>query len=561
MNNNITYITGLWDIGRSNISDNFKRDYNHYLNKFKELLESDVNLFIYCSNNDNDFIWKFRKPENTFIKNIELDELKKWFEFSDKVEKIRTNKKWYKFAGWLEESPQAKLEYYNIITLSKMFFINDVTIYNPFSSEYFFWIDAGLTNTVSSGYFTHDKVLDYIDKYYNVEDKFLFLKFPYDGNHEIHGFRKDKINEYSDSDNVSYVCRGGFFGGKKEHINVMSTRYYNVLSSSLSEGLMGTEESIFTILSYLYSDDVNCFELESNGLVYQFFEYLKNNKDNLKSKEKKSFNELKISIYVITYNSPSQFKSLCESILTADYKAYMASDKILLNNSIDRSTDTEYDALCEKYNFTQIKKNNIGICGGRQFIAEHFYNSEYDYMYFFEDDMFMKPPTHSNKFCVNGFRGYVSNIFEKTLKIIHNSNLDFLKLQFTELYGDNGTQWAWYNLPQEQRLKYFPENPNLPKFGIDNNAPKTKFKNIIRFDDITYADGEVYYCNWPHVIGKKGTKKIFIDNKFEHPFEQTWMSLVFNLQKNNEINSAVLLLSPINHDRFEFYSKEERKEN
>ena len=38
--------------------------------------------------------------------------------------------------------------------------------------------------------------------------------------------------------------------------------------------------------------------------------------------------------------------------------------------------------LCEEYDFEIIwPGENLGICGGRQFIAEHFDKSEYDYYY------------------------------------------------------------------------------------------------------------------------------------------------------------------------------------
>jgi hypothetical protein len=39
------------------------------------------------------------------------------------------------------------------------------------------------------------------------------------------------------------------------------------------------------------------------------------------------------------------------------------------------------------------------------------------------------------------------------------------------------------------------------------------------------------------------------------------MSHAFQLTKENKINSAVLLLSPIDHERFDHYSAEERKES
>ena len=44
---------------------------------------------------------------------------------------------------------------YNPLVMSKVFLLNDAKIMDNFNSDYMFWIDAGLTNTVHSGYFTH----------------------------------------------------------------------------------------------------------------------------------------------------------------------------------------------------------------------------------------------------------------------------------------------------------------------------------------------------------------------------------------------------------------------
>src|SRR5213075_3227204 len=105
------------------------------------------------------------------------------------------------------------------------------------------------------------------------------------------------------------------------------------------------------------------------------------------------------------------------------------------NNSTDRGTDTKYDELCGKYDFEQIKKNNIGICGGRQFVAEHFDSSDADYYIFFEDDMMLHEPpnqeTFANALCSNGFRHWVPDLYDKSLRIMHHEKYDFLKLNFT----------------------------------------------------------------------------------------------------------------------------------
>jgi coproporphyrinogen III oxidase len=71
--------------------------------------------------------------------------------------------------------------------------------------------------------------------------------------------------------------------------------------------------------------------------------------------------------------------------------------KFLLDNSTDLTTTQRYRELCDEYDFIHIKKNNIGITGGRVFIAEHFNDQEnLSHYYFFEDDFYLKRHLHNN---------------------------------------------------------------------------------------------------------------------------------------------------------------------
>jgi hypothetical protein len=554
--NNITLVTGLWDLGRGNLTEGWSRSYDHYLEKFKDLLKVEENLIIFGDKELKIFVENHRTSGKTHFILRELE----WFKNNDYYEKIQTLRKdpaWYNQSGWLPESTQARLEMYNPLVMSKMFLLNDAKIMDPFNSEYMFWIDAGLTNTVHWGYFTHDKVFNKISKYIS---KFSFVCFPYAAENEIHGFEFKKINTFAGSV-VKKVARGGFFGGSKDQISDINSIYYNLLISSLDEGYMGTEESLFSIICYKHSDLVNYFEIEDNGLISTFFENLKNEQLIVKSESKLIENSLnidKVALYVITFNSPNQFKTLIESMEQYDKNYLTKPKKYLLDNSTNKDTDYEYEMLCSKYNFERIKKDNLGICGGRQFIAEHFEKTNCDYMLFFEDDMFFYPKDEN---CRNGFKRFDKNLYYKTLNIIKKENLDFLKLNFTELYGDNGTQWAWYNVPQSIREEHWPEKSQLPVQGLDPNAPRTIFESIKSYDEIPYTVGEVYYCNWPQIVSKTGNKKMFIDTTWAHPYEQTWMSHMFQLTLKKELTGGLLLMSPTEHNRFDFYKAEERKES
>ena len=556
---NITLVTGLWNINRDGLSEGWSRSFQHYLDKFEQLLQVDNNMIIFGEPELESFVFERRDRSNTQF--ITRD--KEWFKQTvpyDKIQEIRNNPDWYGQSGWLQDSTQAKLEWYNPLVMSKMFLMNDARIMDQFNSQHLYWIDAGITNTIHPGYFTHDKIQNKLPE---VFDKFGFVAFPYDANNEIHGFSYPKINSYA-GDDVKLVCRGGLFGGPKHVFSDINGIYYNILSETLRSGYMGTEESIFSIMLYKHSDMIDYVEIEGNGLISKFCEDLKNDTYEVKNiSGKKSLNkDLNINnsaLYVITFNSPKQFETLIESMIQYDRDFLDRPKKYLLDNSSDLETTERYIELCNEFGFEHIKKDNLGICGGRQFVAEHADENNFDFYFFFEDDMFFYPKV--GEACKNGFNRRVNNLYINSLEITKKEDLDFLKMNYTEFYGDNGTQWSWYNVPQHIREEFWPHKPNLPVMGLDPNAPRTKFEKILSYKNIPYALGDVYYCNWPQVVTKYGNKKMFLETKWARPFEQTWMSFIYQETKKGNINPGLLLLTPTEHDRFDFYDGSLRKES
>ena len=555
---NITLVTGIWDIGRGELTEGWSRSYQHYLDKFEQLLKVDENLIVFGDEELKSFVFERRNSENTQFIVRPLS----WFtnsDYFDKIQKIRNDDTWRSRAGWLSESTQARLENYNPLVMSKVFLLHDAKIMDQFNSEYMFWIDGGLTNTVHPGYFTHDKVLDKLSKYIS---KFSFICFPYDAENEIHGFEYNKLNSIA-GDKVTKVARGGFFGGPKHTISDINGIYYNLLISTLNEGYMGTEESLFSIMCYKHADLINYFEIEGNGLIGKFFEDLKNDELKPKSEGKVSVENTldinKVGLYVITFNSPSQFETLIQSMLEYDKDFILKPKKFLLDNSTDLSTTPIYKELCDEYGFEHIKKDNLGIVGGRVFVAEHFDETGLDFQFWFEDDMSFYPK--KGEVCRNGFNRFVPNLYSKSLEIIKKENFDFLKLSFTEFYGSNDIQFSWYNVPQHVRTELFPEKSSLPVQGLDPNAPRTKFNNIKIHQGLPYVDGEIYLSNWPIVLSKSGNYKCYIETQWAHPFEQTLMSHCYQETVKGNIKPGILLLTPTEHHRFHHYDGSLRKES
>lgn len=557
-NSKTTFVTGLWNLGRDKIGGGFNRNFeSHYISQFKYLLQLDVNLIIFCDEEVEKVVWQSRNSSNTVVYRKTLQDIKNSFDFFDKVQKIRNNPDWKNQSGWLVDSPQSSLEYYNPVIMSKFFMLHDSCIFNPFNSEYFFWIDAGISSTVNLGYFTRFKVQDKLPE---IAKNLLFLSFPYDGQVEVHGFTKQPFNEYCGT-NSEYVARGGFFGGQIEYIKKFNSKYYHTLRETLDAGYMGTEESVFTILCYKFSEDITRINIGVGGMINTFFESIKN--DNIEIE--KPFKDLPsrvasledMKVYILTFNSPTQLRMLVDNFKNTYPELLTLKDKVIVNNSTNREFDEEYNKIAVEYNFVIQNFDNIGICGARQWVAEDFDKSDKHYYIFFEDDM----QFNTNKtVCKNGFYTFHKNFLEKSLKIIEREQYDYLKITYSEFFGDNSQQWSYCNVPQSVRLVHFGDLKL--QFPRDyDKLPPTTVETIKSFESLPYCTGEFYYCNWPLIFTKEGNKKVFLTTKWARPYEQTWMSYVFQEQRKKSIKTGCLLISPISHNRTQFYEASERKES
>jgi hypothetical protein len=562
-----TLVTGLWNINRS------ERDFeSHYLPNLESFLKIDAPMVVFIPKQYKSFVEQRRNKSNTHIVEFELEDIKKLYSpFWEKTQEIRTDPKWLNITGeggWLKGSPQAVLEYYNPIVQSKMFLLHDASIWNPFDTDYFFWLDAGITNTVPVDHLVRLNSLDHIIKYAN---PFLFISYPYESAGEIHGFELNAMNKFAGAD-VKYVCRGGLFGGHKLQLREANSTYYGTLYKTLHSGYMGTEESIFTIMSYVEPELYRRYMLEGNGLISKFTDALINDSVVLEEPPKSTFkNVIKVSnkdveriktnLYILTFNFPEQVLHTIQS-MKKNPEWLEKPHVVLLDNSTDEEAKKINRDISVSHNFEYIDLGgNRGICGGRQAAAEHFHNSDADFMFFFEDDMTSNSIELKDEFCRNGFRKYIPNLYNIVHKIMLKEKFDFLKLSFTEVFMDNNIQVSWYNVPQFVRTEVWPNYDKLPIIGLDQNAPRTNFNTIEVLDGVSYISGEIYYANWPMIVSKEGNKKMFIDVKWEHPYEQTWMSYIFQETRKGNIKPAVLLASPIYHNRILHYKPEERREN
>ena len=152
----LTIVTGLIDIGRGDLDTGFQRSFDHYLESFAKLLALDYPMVIYVDPENEEFVRSHRGDKPTHIIHKTKEDLER-FAFFDQIQTIRNKEEWKSQAEWLSRSTQANLEHYNPIVMSKFFWLNDATIFNPFDTDQFLWIDAGIANTVRPDLFEGPK--------------------------------------------------------------------------------------------------------------------------------------------------------------------------------------------------------------------------------------------------------------------------------------------------------------------------------------------------------------------------------------------------------------------
>lgn len=251
------------------------------------------------------------------------------------------------------------------------------------------------------------------------------------------------------------------------------------------------------------------------------------------------------ALYAITYNLPAQLALWLESVERAEPALLSRTDKWLLDNSTDASTREAYDALARRYGFEVIRRGNLGITGGRIFCAHHFADGPHERMLYFEDDMLLASDEGT---CANGFRRYVPELFAKSREILEkHPELDFLKLSYTEFFGDHRVNWAHTNLDEERRRQFFP------------NGAATRVESIESHRELPYLIGEVHYSNWPMWITRRGSEALFARDAALPRHEQGLMVRALELGRAGRLRGGVLLASPIRHQRDHHYGPD-RKE-
>ena len=253
----VTMVTAILDINRGD------RDFEaHYLEGIKKVLECRNPMIIYAEDKWHDWIREHRGTLPSTIISFSKEILEKQPYFS-RIQSIIQTEEFQSRSHWIKGSALCN-PWYIPLTLHKMVLLKESAQSNPYNSNKFYWIDSGIYNSFG--------ITEHIDTFnFNKipDSEFFITSYPYWTNTEIHGYDINHMTELCENMKPNFVCRASLFGGTRKQIEKIDYWFDKYTRSSLNEGFIGTEESIYTIIGMNHEDSLVRHEMP-NGDIKNF---------------------------------------------------------------------------------------------------------------------------------------------------------------------------------------------------------------------------------------------------------------------------------------------------
>lgn len=259
---NCTVVTALYNIGREDWPD-YKRNWQEYLDYFKNTLSLKCKFVIYADSFTYDFVINERKkidPDMNYTKVIykEFNQLPKFY-LKERIDDIMSSSDYRN--GLVDPNPpEYNNSNYVVLILSKMFLVEDAIDKNFYNTDYYMWLDASIRHN-------HFKPEDKFKLYPNpskINDvsgiRILCRIQPEESDLDIKSFYKSHKNRFG----------AGVIVGEKNQIKEFNIKMNDVLEEALFNNLIDSEQSLHTVC-YLRNKDM--FELIYNDDWYYHFDY------------------------------------------------------------------------------------------------------------------------------------------------------------------------------------------------------------------------------------------------------------------------------------------------
>lgn len=240
---NITFVTALYNIQREEKGDG--RKWMDYLEWFKNTLKMPLKMVIYIPSELVSFVEEHRpKVYATKIMVQEKNEIP-YAKYETAITNILENSE-YRAKIKCPDRVECRLPFYNIIQYSKFKWLEETVNMNPFGTDYFFWMDAGLSRFIPME--LYPRIVSNVELPSNrliIQHNHLLKHYP--------------INEQYLWDAQCLMC-GTMFGGDKDIILRIANIIDNELKERIPTGWINNEQ---LLLAYIYHQYPEWF-----GLVY-----------------------------------------------------------------------------------------------------------------------------------------------------------------------------------------------------------------------------------------------------------------------------------------------------
>jgi hypothetical protein len=234
---NVTVVTALYNIQRETNGDG--RTWSDYLSWFEQTLKLPLNMMIFVPSELVSFVNSHRPTHyRTQIIQQELTDIP-YASLAPAIAALFATPS-YQSKIKHPQRVECKLPFYNILQYSKFKWLTHAVTSNPFQSEYFFWMDAGISR------FIHTLATPV---------PFLHLppnKLTIQHNHALTYY---PIHEQYLWDSQCLMC-GTMFGGDKTAITTIATEIDQQLTTRLANQWINNEQ---ILLAYIYKNKPEWF--------------------------------------------------------------------------------------------------------------------------------------------------------------------------------------------------------------------------------------------------------------------------------------------------------------
>ena len=261
---NVTVVSSLYNINREGLDG---RKWEEYLKWFSKTLKIKSPMVVFVEEDLVDFVKEIRGDIPTEVIQMPLEKIP-CYNLRDKMDEILVSDEYYdKISD--PQRIECKSSLYNIIQYSKFKWTQIAAEKNYFDSDYYIWMDAGLSRFFYSMDIQQDYPGEEARKQLElVNDKVLIQVFE---SFYPDLFNAKTLDESYLADNRSYVM-GGMFGVGSDTINELCTRVDEVLEYMLDNSIVNNEQ---ICLGYLYKKYPDMFiEFINDARIHRSYELI-----------------------------------------------------------------------------------------------------------------------------------------------------------------------------------------------------------------------------------------------------------------------------------------------